>query len=721
MRKSRCILLLLPLSFFFHAERVNAQTTTTALQPGTPIERTLAAGQTHGYTISLEQDQLLQLVVEQRGIDVVVRVISPAGRRVGEFDTPNGAEGPENITVIAEAPGVYRIEVAPLGQNENLRPGRYEIKVAELRKATEEELQAGKNQEALTAKGRALLVQIPPTLQELRRPQTRAGFQIRVARLLWNFDEKRASKLTEQAIDSVREFIASIDPEQDYYESFQIAMQLRREVIEVLTPHDPEMALTFLRSTRTLSTPDEMQIRGLGNQELELELALIGQIAASDPKRAFQLAQDTLKRGYPSSLVDTLHRLRLKEPELATKLAHEIADKLANTKLLKQPEAAYLAIGLLRMTRPVRKTQAGAGDEPAKTALLSEAEYRELVQHIVAEALAYSPPAINLYSPDRNAAQNILNTLKEMGADLEGYAPGSAAAVEKKSVELNSLGDPRNAEWQRYQMAINSGSVDSALEAVNQAPREVREQLYQQIANKAAATGDIARARQIITDNVTNPMLRQQYLRSVSYQAIMGAAARGKTEEALRLLSSFRPLRERTVLLSQIVNQIGPGQKKATALVYLEQARSLLSPSPKAEDQEQMRALLEIGRAFSRYDSKRAFEIVEPLIDQFNEISEAAVALNGFGQRYYQDGELIMTNGNPVAETGNYLAAALASLAIANFERAKTAADRIHPTDARLHTYLTIAQETIEIFGKADQIRTSHSRLTRSTLETSLR
>jgi hypothetical protein len=722
MRKSRCILLLLPLSFLFHAERVSAQTNATALQPGTPIERTLAAGQTHSYNISLEQDQLLQLVVDQRGIDVVVRVFSPAGRRLGEFDTPNGADGPENVTVIAEAPGLYRIDVAPLGQNENLRPGRYEIKVVELRKATEEELQAGKNQEALTAKGVALLVQTSPTLQELRRPQTRAGFQIRAARLLWNFDEKRASKLTEQAIDSVKEFIASIDPDQDYYESFQIAMQLRREVIEVLTTHDPEMALSFLRATRTLSTPDEMQIRGLGNQELELELALVGQIAASDPKRAFQLAQDTLKRGYPSSLVDTLHRLRSKEPELATKLAHEIAAKLANAKLLKQPEAAYLALSLLRTIRPVRRTPNVTSDEPAKSPLVSDEEYRELVQHLVAEALAYPSAVINMYSPERNAAQNILQTLKEMGADLEGYAPGSAAAVEKKLVELNSMGDPRNAEWQRYQTAVNNGTIDSALEAVNQAPREVREQLYQQIANKAAAAGDLARARQIITDNVTNPMLRQQSLKNVSQQAIMGAAARGKTEEALRLLSNFRPLRERTALLSQIVNLIGQGQKKANALIYLEQARSILGPSPKAEDQDQMRALLEIGRAFSRYDAKRAFEIVEPLIDQFNEISEAAIALNGFGQRYYQDGELIMNNGNSVAETGNYLAAALASLATANFERAKTAADRIHPTDARLHTYLTIAQETIEIVRKVDiQVRTSHSHPTRSMLETSLR
>ena len=698
MREPRCTTLLpLLLVFLFGVHAANAQDGPTSLQPGTPIERSLAAGQSHSYTISLEQDQFLQLVVDQRGIDVVVRVFSPAGRRLGEFDSPNGTDGPENVTVIAEAAGVYRIDVAPLDQNQAPRPGRYEIKIVELRKATEEELQAGKNQEVLKAKGVALLVQTSQTFPELRRPQTRARFQIKAAQLLWSSDEKRASKLMEQAIDSVGEFIGNIDPDQDYYESFQIAMQLRREVIEALTPHDPEMALNFLRSTRTLSTPDEMQIRGLGNQELELELALVGQIAATDPKRAFQMAEDTLKRGYPSTLVDTLYRLRSKDPELAAKLAHDIAAKLANAKLLRYPEAAYLTMSFLRLVRPGRRIQTGGGDESTKTNLISDDEYRELLQNATSEVLAYSPAGINVYSPERNTAQNLLNMLKEMGAELERNVPGSAAAVDKKFAELINQNAGQNAALQQSQAAINSGTVDSALEAVNQAPREVRDQLYQQIANKAAAAGDVTRARQIITDNVTNAMQRQQSLKNLSQMAIHGAIARGKIDEALRNLSSYRPARERAQILSQIVNQIGPGQKKATALLYLEQARSMLGPSPQAEDQDQMRALLEIGRAFSKYDSNRAFEIVEPLLVQFNEISESAVALNGFGQKYYQDGELIMTNGNAVAEAGNQLSTALASLALANFERAKTAADRIHPTEVRIQAYLAIAQQTMEV------------------------
>ncbi len=696
MHKSRYILFLLLLTIFLNAELASAQSGPTDLQAGTPIERTLAAGQTHSYNVTLEEDQLLQLVVEQRGIDVVVRVFSPAGKRPGEFDSPNGADGPENVSVIAEATGVYRIDVAPLGQGEKPKPGRYEIKIVELRKATEQELQAAKSKEALKAKGLALLIRTTEAFQELH-PQTRARFQIEAAQLFWNSDEKRAAKLTEQAIDSVKEFIANLDADDpDYSESYQIAIQLRREVVETLATHDPEMALNFLRATRTLATPVEMQNSGLGNQELDLELALVGQIAANDPKRAFQMAEDTLKRGTPTTLVDTLHRLREKEPELAAKLAHDIAAKLSTERFLAHPEAAYLAISLLRLIREVRKTQIGGGNEPPKAGLLPEDEYRELLQKIAAEALAYSPPGINYYTPERNTAQNIMNMLKELSADLEAYAPGSAAAIEKKFTELNN---PGGVAWEQYQTKINNGPVDSALEAAAQAPREIRDQFYQQIAIRTAAAGDLARGRQIIADHIANPTQRQQALKNLEQQAMRSAVARGKIEEALRNLSNYRPVRERAKILGQIVSQIGPNQKKAAALLYLEQARSILGPSPRADGQEEMRALLEIAKVFSKYDSNRAFEIVEPLVDQFNEISQSAIALNGFGQRFYRDGELIMTNGNAVAETGNQLTIALGTLALSNFERAKIAADNIHPTEIRIHAYVIIAQQAIQGSG----------------------
>jgi len=375
-------ILFLLLSFFAATPLVSGQSAT--LQPGTPIERSLSPGQTHNFFVNLEKDQFLQLVVDQKGIDVIVRVFSPEGRRlVGEFDSPNGTDGPENVTVIADAAGSYRIEVAPLGQTENPSPGRYEIRIVEIRKATGQELQGSRNQEVLKQKAIELLIETAAGFQELRSAQTRARFQIKAAQLLWNADEKRASKLMEQAIDSVKEFMSSIDPDQDYFENFQAAMQLRSEVVNALAARDPEMALAFLRSTRTLTSPDELQENALPNQELELEMSLVRQIAANDPKRAFELAEDTLKRGYAATLAETILRLRTKEPELAAKLAHDIAVKLLNEKLLKHPEAAYLAFNFLRIIRTPRRVQVGGSDESSKSNLISEDEYRDFLQKLL--------------------------------------------------------------------------------------------------------------------------------------------------------------------------------------------------------------------------------------------------------------------------------------------------------------------------------------------------
>src|SRR5205823_971106 len=92
------------------------QTSTVPLQPGPPIERTLSAGQLHTYTVNLEKEQSVQLVVDQRGIDVVIRTFSPSGR-LGEFDSPNGSNGPENVTIAASVAGHYRLEVTPIDRS----------------------------------------------------------------------------------------------------------------------------------------------------------------------------------------------------------------------------------------------------------------------------------------------------------------------------------------------------------------------------------------------------------------------------------------------------------------------------------------------------------------------------------------------------------------------------------------------------------------------------
>src|SRR5260221_12475549 len=80
------------------------------------VERELKDGETHAYSIALRTGEFLRATVDQRGIDVIVRVFSPDGAKVAEVDSPNGDTGPEPIALEVKTAGTYRIEVAPLAK-----------------------------------------------------------------------------------------------------------------------------------------------------------------------------------------------------------------------------------------------------------------------------------------------------------------------------------------------------------------------------------------------------------------------------------------------------------------------------------------------------------------------------------------------------------------------------------------------------------------------------
>src|SRR5687767_10808910 len=60
------------------------------LEQSKPTEREMKADETHAYKITLEKGQFLNAAVNQRGIDVLVRVFAPDGSKIAEIDSPNG-------------------------------------------------------------------------------------------------------------------------------------------------------------------------------------------------------------------------------------------------------------------------------------------------------------------------------------------------------------------------------------------------------------------------------------------------------------------------------------------------------------------------------------------------------------------------------------------------------------------------------------------------------
>src|SRR5262245_61097796 len=105
-----CLLILATL-IFTPPPQTNAGQDAPRLELGQTMERMIGGGETHQYKIALSPGQYLRVAIAQKGGDVTVTVLDPAGRKVARVDRPNGAYGPDDVSVIAEAAGDYTIDV----------------------------------------------------------------------------------------------------------------------------------------------------------------------------------------------------------------------------------------------------------------------------------------------------------------------------------------------------------------------------------------------------------------------------------------------------------------------------------------------------------------------------------------------------------------------------------------------------------------------------------
>jgi hypothetical protein len=114
---------------FFIAALMLAATTFTAaqkLETGKTFEREIGAAEKHTYDVQLKKDEAYNLVVEQRGVDVVLRIYSPDGNMAEDMDSPNSTKGDESLLYVAPVSRNYRVEISPLDANP--AKGKYFVK-----------------------------------------------------------------------------------------------------------------------------------------------------------------------------------------------------------------------------------------------------------------------------------------------------------------------------------------------------------------------------------------------------------------------------------------------------------------------------------------------------------------------------------------------------------------------------------------------------------------
>ena len=90
----------------------------------------LQKNESHLFTVDLDKDQYVLFKLDQRGIDVLITTFDPAGEKIESFDSPNGNNAPEYITIISNSAGKYKLKVQPL--DESQVHGLYDLRILKL-------------------------------------------------------------------------------------------------------------------------------------------------------------------------------------------------------------------------------------------------------------------------------------------------------------------------------------------------------------------------------------------------------------------------------------------------------------------------------------------------------------------------------------------------------------------------------------------------------------
>jgi hypothetical protein len=553
-----------------------------------------------------------------------------------------------------------------------------------------------KAQKELEHKALNLLDDVIKDSDSFKHAENRIRIKIIAANILWKYDEARARTLFRETMASLIDLLnepPSGDPTETR-KMFEGPKELRGEMLQMLAKLDGRMARELLHATRSNAVKTS-NVRGMNpDSDLQMDLNLAIQVASSDPKLASEIAEESLSKGMSYQLPNIITAIQAKDPDEAAKLASDLMTKLRAEKLDSNGEARRVAIGLLQIaTAPP--------DDDAKNSLknapplLDQATLRELTELLTKEALR---------SPAQNA--DLVSSLQSMMPVVEKYSPSQAAQLRRKAPpkveegdDIEDAGDFKKSDWEAYSQVLEKGSIDDLMAAAAKAPPGVNDALYQRAVLKLLEDGNQDRARQIVNEKIQDPAQRKQMLAQLDQAVAVAAAEQGKIEQARKMLATLHTDEERAMLLVQLATGAAAKDEKKIALQLLDEAHGMMSQ--RAKNIRQLGAQLLIARAYIRLEPSRSLEILEPIVDQLNDLLGAATTLGGFFiEELVRDDEIMLSPFSMLFNLAsndftNQYVGDLAALARADFDRTRALVDRFQRDEIRILMRLLLAQSIL--------------------------
>lgn len=570
-----------------------------------------------------------------------------------------------------------------------------------------------------------LLDQIIDEAQSLRLPENRVRVQTTAADLLWDSNQGRARSLFSMAAEAVAEMGRQQQNNTNRRGGPQNvdrrAFQLRQELVLTAARHDAQLAYQLLAITKPAALPapvaDSRGPRPQVSPEDNLEQALLGRVAALDPKLAAQNAEQMMDKGqFPRSLSEVLNQLYKQDPDGAAKMADKTVKKLQATNLLTNIEAASLAQSLLM--RGPRPTETPNVTNPTLVPVLEQGAYTELLGSVVDMALKASPqtpqnnqrgqaqrprPAIvSGVGPgtvpteaqlEQNGARRLLAGLQVALPLIDQYVPAKSAAVRQKLTEAGMGANSPFNMAQTMSTLQGNPSSDALIQAAALAPQQMQSRLYQQAALKALEEGNTARARQIATDHL-QANARDSVMQRIDFRELALKGESARLDEIRQTIARLQSDGEKLNMLLQLARETQKANPKLASQL-LEEARQMTNR--RATSYEHFDQQLKVARAFAAVDPARSFEILDPGISQLNELLAAAAVLNGFEINVFRDGEMSLQGGSGLTSMVQRFGQELGALADKDLERAETLSGRFQYAEPRIMSRLAIVQGLLGI------------------------
>jgi hypothetical protein len=521
---------------------------------------------------------------------------------------------------------------------------------------------------AIEEKSVALLGALARDAEQFYLPENRVASRVLVANLLWERDEKQARALFQAAVTELNALVGRLplddaaDEEnastaEENYLTFDAVRELRRDLLLALAARDPKAALDALQTLTRRKTDGGENIF---TDDAALELSLAEQIAAKDPKQAFELAEKNLQKALGYNLYTALESIYGKDAELGARLARAVLEKIKSrdTRIVSQGDyitnsmsnrsmsgGGYMSNGSIAgeamttgsMSRMANVSEATIGRTPfvanvweiqqfvqsvkklnrqaardKKTPVLTDAEMRDLI-----DVLAQKYIKQQHLSPYEIASSI---------SDIARYFPASGLALRRKIAQGSELDNlMRNQE---FQSETEDKTAEEIFQIAEKKPIGERDSFYRQAAEKALEQNDFLRAK----DFYARVKAKEgDYLNTRLEEGLpLALAQKGDMREVRQMLAKSKTPEERIEILSALAATVAQNGDRKTAAVLINEARAQYSG--KMRQRRNLTSVLQLAQGYAFVEPEQSFTLLESNISYFNDIIAAGILLDDFNE-----------------------------------------------------------------------------------------